>query len=108
MSTTTCSIWEMGRTVLRWLSTDAGALSRALRRGGGKANDASTIPPIDAISWRRVTSIVKSVLLGWSGKQHLRGPTLRICSYERANSEERGRGFPPTEGNDVITEWTGQ
>jgi hypothetical protein len=30
-----------------------------LRRAGGKANDARTIPPIDAINWRRVTSIVK-------------------------------------------------
>src|ERR1700728_4105521 len=95
---------EIGGTlVLRALSVDTGASPMALRRAGGKANDASTIPPIDAISWRRVTSIVKSVLLGWSGKQHLRGPTLRKCSYERANSEERGRGFPPTEGNDVIT-----
>ena len=63
MSTTTCSIWESGGTLLRELSTDAGELSRALRRAGGKANDASTIPPMDAISWRRLTSIVKSDLL---------------------------------------------
>jgi len=28
----------------------------------GKANEPSTIPPIDAMSWRRVTSIVKSYL----------------------------------------------
>src|ERR1700735_539799 len=53
----------MGRTVLRWLSTDAGALSRALRRADGRANEPSTIPPMDAISWRRLTSIVKSDLL---------------------------------------------
>src|ERR1700734_2724601 len=53
----------MGRTVLRWLSTDAGALSRALRSADGKANEPSTIPPMDAISWRRLTSIVKSDLL---------------------------------------------
>ncbi len=40
-------------------SNDAGARSTALRSADGKANDAITIPPIDASNWRRVTSIVK-------------------------------------------------
>src|ERR1700722_17533590 len=53
----------MGRTLLRPLSTDGGVLSRALRRAVGRANDPSTTPPMDAISWRRLTSIVKSDLL---------------------------------------------
>jgi hypothetical protein len=64
--------------VLRWLSTDAGALSRALRRADGKANEPSTIPPMDAISWRRLTSIVKSDLLSpKSEKTALAEVTLR-------------------------------
>jgi hypothetical protein len=32
--------------------------SMIFRRLDGKAKDASTIPPADAISWRRLTSIV--------------------------------------------------
>jgi hypothetical protein len=30
----------------------------SLRRPAGKAKDASTMPPADAISWRRLNSIV--------------------------------------------------
>jgi hypothetical protein len=45
------------------LSADAGASSRSFRSAGGRAIEPRTIPPADAISWRRDTSIVKPDLL---------------------------------------------
>jgi len=53
---------EMGAGLRAELSRAGGAESMIFRRLDGKANEPSTIPPIDAMSWRRVTSIVKSYL----------------------------------------------
>jgi hypothetical protein len=48
----------MGAVARAELRRAAGAPSMSFRRLDGKANDASTIPPADASSWRRLTSIV--------------------------------------------------
>src|ERR1700761_663432 len=61
---------ESGGTFRAELSTAGGALSSALRKAVGRANDASTIPPMDAIIWRRLTSMVKSVLLHAAGSTY--------------------------------------
>jgi len=45
--------------LVRFALLDAGwAPSRIFRKLDGRAKDASTIPPADAISWRRLSSIV--------------------------------------------------
>src|ERR1700722_6549418 len=86
---------ETGGTLVTELSTEGGAPSRALRSAGGKANDASTIPPMDAISWRRLTSIVKSDLLSRNRKLHLRGPTLLMAQLRGSKFSGTKEEIPP-------------
>src|ERR1700728_1048993 len=64
MSTTTCSMSETGERVARARPGEpGGASARIFRRLAGKANDASTMPPADAMSWRLLISIVTRDLL---------------------------------------------
>src|SRR5579875_1822832 len=98
-----------------WVLVSAAVLSpRTFRRLGGRANDASAMPPADASNWRRLTSMVmqclpkrfaahdthqacaKPTVFPSTGTQREAKATLRCPTTQRCDVTAQVSGWPGT------------